>query len=56
MTGFKVDPDAIFQRWDQTSWKLYPWSIFNVLKEIFLNTDDLNTLKIDPVDNWLQLF
>lgn len=37
-------------------WYLYPGLFFNSLKMIFLNTDDLHTLKIDPVENKLQQF
>lgn len=37
-------------------WYLYPGLFFNSLKMIFLNTDDLHTLKIDPVEIKLQQF
>lgn len=54
--GLKIDPKVIFniECRDQKSWNSNPGSFFNSLK-IFENSVDIDTLKIDPVENRLPL-
>lgn len=44
---------GVFQRWKlKPNVAIIPGVIFNSIENFFTLSDDLNTLKIDPVEKW----